>query len=458
MPESRVSRALPASVTVGFGSAAVFCLAAWIAHLPWIDLRSQASGPFILGTWVLAFVVLGRWVPRSIALRAGLIAGTISGLLILIPLGTTLADHATAADGKPVSGAISGQAALRAAGFFIVSLALGTAGVLVGSRLSQAADRPARRWLDVFAVIACAVTFPLIVIGGLVTSTDSGMAFEDWPTSDGASMFLYPLGLMARPDRYLEHSHRLYGSVVGLTVLALMLFTLATERRKAYRITAAALFIAVCLQGIAGGLRVTMDLMPLRIAHGFSGQVFFASLVAFAAALQPSFSNASSLTRDPSLRKLKFLATMALHGSLLQHLLGAMYRHMKYSGSAGVQHILYTHAAVAFLVFFAAFLATVVAGAARPHAGPYAPSLRRWSGAAGAFVAIQFLLGWAAFFALSHDKNALTEPLPITTAITTAHQANGALLLGSLAALWLWSRKLWKAAASTEPTPTTPIA
>ncbi len=37
----------------------------------------------------------------------------------------------------------------------------------------------------------CAV-FPLLWVGGLVTTTDSGMAVPDWPTTYGYNLFLYP--------------------------------------------------------------------------------------------------------------------------------------------------------------------------------------------------------------------------------------------------------------------------
>ena len=68
------------------------------------------------------------------------------------------------------------------------------------------------------AVVAVA---PLLFVGGLVTSTNSGMAVPDWPNTFGSNMFLYPLGPRAQPDVYLEHSHRLFGTLVGLATLKL---------------------------------------------------------------------------------------------------------------------------------------------------------------------------------------------------------------------------------------------
>ena len=50
-----------------------------------------------------------------------------------------------------------------------------------------------RPWLHRLAVLTAVTTFLLICMGGLVTSTDSGMAVPDWPTTFGHNMFLYPL-------------------------------------------------------------------------------------------------------------------------------------------------------------------------------------------------------------------------------------------------------------------------
>ena len=48
-------------------------------------------------------------------------------------------------------------------------------------------------WLHRVAVLTTGATFLLIVIGGVVTSTESGLAVPDWPTTFGYNMFLYPI-------------------------------------------------------------------------------------------------------------------------------------------------------------------------------------------------------------------------------------------------------------------------
>ena len=51
---------------------------------------------------------------------------------------------------------------------------------------------PSSLWPMRVAKLITFLTFPLIWVGGLVTSTDAGMAVPDWPTTYGYNMFLYP--------------------------------------------------------------------------------------------------------------------------------------------------------------------------------------------------------------------------------------------------------------------------
>ena len=51
-------------------------------------------------------------------------------------------------------------------------------------------------WPHRLAVILVCATFPLLFIGGLVTSKGAGLAVPDWPTTFGYNMFLYPWSKM----------------------------------------------------------------------------------------------------------------------------------------------------------------------------------------------------------------------------------------------------------------------
>ena len=77
-------------------------------------------------------------------------------------------------------------------------------------------------WHGVMAAATTSAIVLVVVAGGLVTSTETGLAVPDWPNSYGVNMFLYPLSRMTG-GIYFEHAHRLYGSLVGLTALLHMI-------------------------------------------------------------------------------------------------------------------------------------------------------------------------------------------------------------------------------------------
>ena len=128
------------------------------------------------------------------------------------------------------------------------------------------------------AWLTAAATFPLIFMGGLVTSHGAGMSVPDWPNSYGYNMFTFPpslwLGRQAGGVFY-EHSHRLMGSVVGMLSIVLCDWAWKTERRRWVRWLATGVLGAVIVQGVLGGLRVVLVELDLAIVHACFAQAFF---------------------------------------------------------------------------------------------------------------------------------------------------------------------------------------
>ena len=141
------------------------------------------------------------------------------------------------------------------------------------------------------ALVTAAVTFVLILFGGLVTNTGAALAVPDWPTTFGHNMFLYPWAQMVGGVFY-EHSHRLIGAFVGLLTLALGVALWPSRLRW----LGVAAIVAVVAQGVLGGLRVVLLEGTLAILHGCLAQAFFGLLVAIALL--------SARTSSPSLRGL----------------------------------------------------------------------------------------------------------------------------------------------------------
>src|SRR5262245_18181907 len=90
------------------------------------------------------------------------------------------------------------------------------------------ADRSAGG-LHRFAVVTAGATLVLLFLGGLVTSTGSGLAVPDWPLSFG-QVFPPMVGCVL-----FEHGHRLAAGAVGCLTVVLALWTVVGETRPAVR-------------------------------------------------------------------------------------------------------------------------------------------------------------------------------------------------------------------------------
>jgi protoheme IX farnesyltransferase len=115
------------------------------------------------------------------------------------------------------------------------------------------------------AIAAALATYLLIVVGGLVRATDSGLGCPDWPLCFGA--WVPPLELHA----WIEHSHRLVAAIaVGPLVAAVGLITVFTPRRRDRPMLIAAVVagVLVIVQAWLGGQVVIQGLAAeLVTAH-----------------------------------------------------------------------------------------------------------------------------------------------------------------------------------------------
>src|SRR5947207_2613273 len=110
---------------------------------------------------------------------------------------------------------------------------------------------------DYLAWLTCIATLLLICSGGMVTSKGVGLAVPDWPTTFGYNMFLFPVSKWVGGILF-EHTHRLMGSIVGFLTIILAMWLWLSENRQWVRNLGVIALAGVILQGILGGLRVTM--------------------------------------------------------------------------------------------------------------------------------------------------------------------------------------------------------
>ena len=181
-------------------------------------------------------------------------------------------------------------------------------------------------WVHRFAVLTAVATFALILAGALVTSTGSGLAVPDWPTTFGYNMFLYPLSRMTGGIFY-EHSHRLIGTVVGLLTIVLAIVLWVKEKRTWLKWLGVIAIGGVIVQGVLGGLRVIMLQQTLAIVHAGFAQAFFALTVSIALFTSQEWIGQSreiSVTDTGQLRRLCVITTVFTY---LQLIFGAVLTH-----------------------------------------------------------------------------------------------------------------------------------
>jgi heme a synthase len=111
-----------------------------------------------------------------------------------------------------------------------------------------------------------------------VTSKNVGLAVPDWPTTFGYNMFLFPVSKWVGGILF-EHTHRLMGSLVGLLTIILAVWLWLGEDRRWVRSLGVVAVVGVILQGILGGLRVTMMKDQIGIFHACVAQAFLGLLV-----------------------------------------------------------------------------------------------------------------------------------------------------------------------------------
>ena len=224
-----------------------------------------------------------------------------------------------------------------------------------------------------------ALTFALILIGGMVTTSGAGMAFQTWPLSDGS---VNPPGWTQDMAKTLEHSHRLVAtlvaivtavlcsalwknwlalaagpisgaitgiaaskcgatgavaSVVGMTVNALAFTAVLLVRHAGTKTAEQKLALGaawlVSLQAVLGGLRVLIEAhvspesaIIFRVFHAVVAQTFLVLVVVLAARLSPVWRELGAQSHERA-GKFRRMAVALLGLYFLQLACAAYLRH-----------------------------------------------------------------------------------------------------------------------------------
>lgn len=254
--------------------------------------------------------------------------------------------------------------------------------------------------LHAYAIFMAVATFILIIAGGLVTSTGSGLAVPDWPLANGQWFPPMVGGVL------FEHGHRMVATVIGFLTVVMAVWLWAGHARRELKVAGAWAVGIVIAQGILGGLTVLLRLPVLvSTAHATLGQAFFAITVCLAILTDEKQWHEVPVTVSNA-AKVQRLAILATAFILLQLIIGAIYRH---SG-----HLLHLHMLNAFIVA----VHVVLVGLRVVGVPNVSRSLNRPAIALLSLLVVQLLLGLLAW------------RIP-TVYSTTCHVAVGALLLAA---------------------------
>ena len=180
------------------------------------------------------------------------------------------------------------------------------------------------RNLHRFTLFTSVCTFLLLIAGGMVTSTGSGLAVPDWPLSYGKLMPPMIGGI------FYEHGHRMVASFVGLLTVMLTFWIVKVEKRLWVKKLAIAALASVILQGLLGGLTVKL-MLPTEVsaAHATLAQLFFCIVCSLALFTSPWWlsreerKNSLEMSSLPSIKASTLLVVVIF----IQLILGALVRH-----------------------------------------------------------------------------------------------------------------------------------
>lgn len=311
------------------------------------------------------------------------------------------------------------------------------------------------RWPHRLAVALVVVTFPLLWVGGLVTTYDAGMAVPDWPNTYGYNLFLYPwqTWIYGPWDLFIEHGHRLLGAAVGMLMIALVVVVWRCDRRRWLRYLSLAALAAVILQGSLGGLRVILDETEIAKLHGCFGPVFFSLAVSMGVFTSRLWQSNSQPKDSAGARRLQRLAAITTFLAYIQLVLGAQLRHLPQTTLPGQ-----FRTAVAFHLIMAGVLLLHVILTVTRVVRQYAaePALLRPAVALGVLILVQLGLGagtwivkygpplWLIDFEWLGDWSGyvVTAEGRPQAHLITAHVATGSLILVTSLLLTLRSLRL----------------
>jgi len=283
-----------------------------------------------------------------------------------------------------------------------------------------------------FAVATALATFCLLIAGGLVSTTESGLACPDWPLCEG--QLIPPM----QDGKQFEHTHRLVASFVGAMTVGLcaLIWKHRSKDRMLKRLGAAAV-VLVIVQALLGALTVRLKL-PVWVSstHLATAMAFFCLTVSLAFLTRQRLEMASSSAPDqfwPSVWVALLVHAQIVLGAVMRHTRSGLACGFDFPWCLGTVWPLGAPLPAQIHMLHRAFGLVAALGVLwltwRMHRGPSTtPPLMRYSKLASAGVVAQVALGF------------LTVTSFRDMTIMTVHSSLAAALL---ACLWSLAWMAW---------------
>ena len=285
----------------------------------------------------------------------------------------------------------------------------------------DALDAPVGVWMPRLTKLLAVGTLFLVLLGANVTSTESGMADEHWPTFEGNVLPSWT-AMAKDTGKLYEHTHRIFAGCIILFTWALAVFLSSRETRRWVRRLAWSSAFVILLPALLGGLTVLFNTPPeLSVLHVSLAMLVLGLNTSLAVATGRQWRSVKSPAGEAEPAGSEE-TTWLLRGALcclasvyLQILLGAVLRHAAYGE---MLHIMW-----AFMVFtIVMVVASRVFGQHSKRSTLFRPSVLL------AFILVaQFFLGLIAF--VTRPEGVDTVGSDLHQIIATLHQVMGALML-----------------------------
>jgi cytochrome c oxidase assembly protein subunit 15 len=300
-------------------------------------------------------------------------------------------------------------------------------------------------------IVACGV-FPLIWMGGLVTTYGAGMAVLDWPTTRGS--WFYPLQKWIwdiTSELFLEHGHRTIAQLVGLFAIIMLIAVFRCDRRKSVKWLAVVILCGLIFQGVLGGFRVLWEEKQLARIHGCTAPVVFCLCAIMVTVTSKAWRNLEPFETSVAARRLFWLMPTLVILIYSEVVFGTQVRHPLINDMTSWS---------LFWVWIKVITAGLV-GLGMLYLLSLAPKLkknpnsllRRRIFLLASLFLLQIVLacftwvanyGWPKWFTdyLANWDYTVVKHGDLQVWMTTAHSAVGSLVLLAAVNLTVWSRRL----------------